>query len=284
MITNFHFVRTRLLPACVLGMIAAVSIAYNAGSQSTGVAESLGGTPTGADTSPLAGDNFINDGFDFVPLTPCRIFDTRITGAKIAANATKSINVWGADDVFVAQGGRSCGVSRAAVAVHIDLIAVDASAIGYLTVWPFLEPRPEASVLNYNVGVPIANGLTVKSCHFECAKQLNIFTNEATHVIVDIMGYYVPKIAIKVGSNGAPATGSQTGVPVRLGVGEYLVDFYRDVTDCSVVASLGESAFLSAGPGFIEVFNDTLADRVRVRTYNSAGALADKAFRLVGTC
>ena len=71
---------------------------------------------------------------------------------------------------------------------------------------------------------------------------------------------------------------------VKLGLGTYEVDFARDVTQCTSVATVGPSG---AGSALGEV---NVADRsgnpeaVFVDTNNSDGTGADKPFRLVIVC
>ncbi len=237
------------------------------------------------DTANLVGDGIINDGFDFVPLSPCRIVDTRNAGGKIPSDTSRSFRVWGSSADFTGQGGISCPVPSDAVAAHLNITSSDSEADGFLTVWPFASgSRPNASILNYSKGVNVANAATVQLCFFGCAKEINVFAYGTTHVIIDVLGYYRPKIAIKVTAQGIQTANSPTGSSARNGVGQYTVSFYRPVTDCAVVGTIGESANTTYGASSIEVFDTATDGQVRVFTYNAAGAAADRPFRLVGVC
>jgi hypothetical protein len=121
----------------------------------------------------------------FVPVTPCRVIDTR-SGSPIAAGATMNFVVAGA-----------CGVPFGpATAVAINFVAVTPAGPGNLRVTPFGTAMPVASVINYAAvpGLNIANGIDAKICDpsvSACAADITVQADvSATHLVADVFGYY----------------------------------------------------------------------------------------------
>jgi len=120
---------------------------------------------------------------DYRAVTPARLLDTRSTGATI-------------DDQFEAGGQRAAGSTLQlavagrggtpadAASVTLSIAAVSPSAVGYITVWPCAEPQPLASSINYVAGVTTANTVITGMAGGVC-----IFTNRATHLIADVVGF-----------------------------------------------------------------------------------------------
>ncbi len=156
---------------------------------------------------------YVNQPSVFVPLTGCRLVDTRsdtLTGAdKFPASSSRSFLVW--DDALdptdlSAQGGPAggCGVSECATAIHASIsVAAIPSSSGYARIWNAGDPEPSATVLNWTAGVQTTNTANIPIC--------SRATNEAgpgacvnnggditfrnyggdTHFVIDITGYYV---------------------------------------------------------------------------------------------
>jgi hypothetical protein len=136
----------------------------------------------------------------FVPVTPCRIIDTRLAGGPLAANETRSFEVTGTSN-FAAQGGAAsgCGIPIGAVdplapAVVINFIAVGPAGPGDLRAWEFNQPVPTASVINYsNVpGLNIANGVVVPTAGVATLdKDISVKADvSGTHLVADVTGYF----------------------------------------------------------------------------------------------
>ena len=136
----------------------------------------------------------------FVPVSPCRIIDTRFGGGAFAAGETRSFEVTGSTG-FGAQGGNAtgCGIPLGAAdplapAIVVNFVAVGPAGPGHLEAWEFGQPVPNASVINYaNVpGLNIANGVVVPIAGVSSLdKDLNIRANvSGTHVVADVTGYF----------------------------------------------------------------------------------------------
>src|SRR5205085_1979967 len=99
---------------------------------------------------------FGNPPLRFVPVTPCRIADTRgATGAfggpSLAAGVSRDFDVV----------GRACGIPANAMAYSLNLTAVPLGSLGFLSVWPAGQSQPWVSTLNSGDGRIRANAAIV---------------------------------------------------------------------------------------------------------------------------
>ena len=120
----------------------------------------------------------------FVPVTPCRIADTRnptgaFGGPAIAGGTSRS---------FVVPNS-PCGVPLNAAAYSVNATVVPHGLLGYLTVWPTGQPLPLASTLNSLDGRVKANAAIVPA---GTGAAISVFATHTTDVILDINGYFVP--------------------------------------------------------------------------------------------
>ncbi len=141
----------------------------------------------------------------FVPVTPCRIADTRgvppftgsYAGPQLAANAIRTFGVVGAPTCT--------GIPANAPAFSLNFTVIG-SAGGYqnafLTVWPAGDAQPTVSTLNFDGGQLKANAAIVPA---GTGGGVSVFVNAAAHLIIDINGYFI-------NSAGDLTTGSFFGV------------------------------------------------------------------------
>lgn len=137
----------------------------------------------------------------FVPLPPCRIIDTRLgSGGFLEAGETRDFQVAGVTE-FPPQGGNQggCGVppgsaEPAAPAVVINFVAVGPAGSGNLVAWPWGQPKPSSSVVNYAPvsGLNIANSVIVSIAGTNLVPaDLHLRAESAaTHVVADVTGYF----------------------------------------------------------------------------------------------
>lgn len=129
----------------------------------------------------------------FTPVVPCRIIDSRIEGGRLVAGTPRDYDVAGA---LGGQGGApNCAVPEgAASAVVLNFVAVGPVGNGNLRAWPFGQPVPIASVINYTTGVNIANGVVIGICDpgaGACAKDFTVRADSSdVNLVVDVMGYF----------------------------------------------------------------------------------------------
>jgi hypothetical protein len=119
----------------------------------------------------------------FVPVTPCRIADTRnATGAfggpELAAAAARTFNV--------PQSG--CGIPSTAVAYSLNVTVVPIASLGYLSIWPAGAAQPVVSTLNSDGRVKANATITPAGTN----GGVSVFASDATQFILDIDGYFVP--------------------------------------------------------------------------------------------
>ena len=141
---------------------------------------------------------------------PCRIYDTR-PGSGVQGQGTGPIGAGQTRDVDVSHGAApSCGIPfPQAKAVVMNFVAVNAAGAGNLRAWPYGMSVPNASVINYaNVtGLNIANGLVQPICASGCAHDLTLRADvSATHVVIDVLGYFAPPGSGPLWGRGRPGT------------------------------------------------------------------------------
>jgi len=130
-------------------------------------------------------------GLRFVPLTPCRIADTRpwngtgpFAGPSIAAQGSRSFPL----------PQSTCHVPSTARAYSLNITVVPmTNFLGFITVWPSDQPRPWVSMLNSTDGRVKASAAIVPGASNGGA--ISVFATDATDVILDINGYFVDSTA-----------------------------------------------------------------------------------------
>jgi glucose/arabinose dehydrogenase len=243
----------------------------------------------------------------FVPLTPTRVMDTRnglgFSGGRVGADSTISLSLAGSV------------VPSTAVAVAYNVTATDDQGPGFLTLWPAGTRKPDTSSVNFAGAEDVANAAVVA---VGPAGATNIYSSTATHVVIDVTGYWLPATTATDGRfvpliepRRVADTRSGSGVrPGKVAAGgsvdiEVQAPGIIAANNASAVA-ITVTAVNSDAAGFVTVWptgitrpvastlNPTLADDVRanlvmlplgtngkVSVYSSGGA--DILIDLVGT-
>ncbi len=123
----------------------------------------------------------------FVPVTPCRLLDTRpasIVGARstpVGSAETFTTAAWGVNG--------NCSIPTGATALSMNVVAINATSASYLTVFPAGRPLPLSSSLNWVAGAPpTPNAVTVP---LSADGRLSFYNNSGSvDLAVDIVGYY----------------------------------------------------------------------------------------------
>jgi hypothetical protein len=122
----------------------------------------------------------------FIPVTPCRVVDTRnpagpFGGPQIAAGASREFDI----------PQSSCNIPSSAVAYSLNVTVVPPAkgSLLYLTLWPSGQAQPVVSTLNSLDGRIKANAAITPA---GTNGGVSIFAHDATQVILDIDGYFVP--------------------------------------------------------------------------------------------
>jgi hypothetical protein len=124
----------------------------------------------------------------FVPVVPCRLFDTRPAPSTVGGRSTPILK----DEQFqvpVRGPQGNCNVSGGATAVVLNVTALDAKGDGFLTVWPAENALPTTSNLNFSNGqAPVANAVTVKIDSQGAIKFVS--SARSLNVIADVVGFF----------------------------------------------------------------------------------------------
>ena len=119
----------------------------------------------------------------FVPITPCRIADTRnangpFGGPILAAGSTRDFII----------PSSSCGIPSTAQAYALNVTVVPPAGLDYLTLWPSGATQPTVSTLNSDGRVKAAAAIVGAGP----SGGVSVFVTDNTHVVLDISGYFIP--------------------------------------------------------------------------------------------
>ena len=123
----------------------------------------------------------------YIPLAePRRLLDTRAGFATVDGVDAGGgvVELGGVREVQVA--GRA-GVPGSAASVVLNVTAVDATAPGFMTVWPCGVPRPLASNVNFAAGQTIPNSVIAKAGK---DGKVCLFASQQIDAVVDVAGYF----------------------------------------------------------------------------------------------
>jgi DNA-binding beta-propeller fold protein YncE len=154
------------------------SLAINATTNRIYVPNNLDGT-----VSVIAGDT----GLQFVPVTPCRVVDTRQANGPFGGPSLQG----GTYRSFPLPQG-SCNIPpvAAAFSLNVTLVPSQGGPVGYLTTWPAGEIlRPGVSTMNSLDGRIKANAAVVPA---GLGGAVNVYVSNTADVVLDIDGYFVP--------------------------------------------------------------------------------------------
>ena len=180
--------------------------------------------------------------YQFYPLTPCRIVDTRNNqdGGMLQAGVERDYAI-----------PPNCGVPNNATAYSFNVTVLpSAGGLDYLTVWPEGESRPTVSTLNDNTGTIVANAAIVPAGS-ENATAFYAHSNN-TNLLLDVDGYFA-----------APGTGGLSLYPLtpcrvldtrQVGNGQPFMGIWNPPNGVDVLTS--QCAPPSTAKGF--VFNATV--------------------------
>ena len=121
-------------------------------------------------------------GLRFVPVTPCRVADTRspvgpFGGPTMAAATSRPFAI-----------PRSpCGIPNTAQAYSLNVTVVPKGPLSYLTLWPTGQSQAGVSTLNSFGGDVVANAAIVPA---GADGAVSVYVTNPTDVILDINGYF----------------------------------------------------------------------------------------------
>ncbi len=121
----------------------------------------------------------VSPALTFVPVTPCRVVDTRTpSGAPyIAANTTRTVNM----------PASSCNIPSTAAAYSLNVTVVPHHGLSFLTVYPAGQSLPYVSTLNSDGRVKANAAIVPAGTNGGVA----FYATDDTELVLDIDGYFV---------------------------------------------------------------------------------------------
>lgn len=141
----------------------------------------------------------------FVPVTPARVLDTRVSQGGQGPLAAGQTQVF---PVAATQAGAQPVVPAGAVAIAYNLTVPGPAGAGHVRLMPGDAPGlTSASAINFRPGETIANAAVVK---IDSQRRVKAYAAAPADLIIDVVGYFVP-------ANAGSAAGKFTAVtPVRV--------------------------------------------------------------------
>ncbi|MGC2112799.1 MAG: choice-of-anchor D domain-containing protein [Candidatus Korobacteraceae bacterium] len=124
----------------------------------------------------------------FVPVSPCRIADTRTANGTFGGPSLQS----GATRSFPVPQQTACNIPSAAAAYSLNVTVVPHGTLGFLSAWPAGQPQPQVSTVNSWDGRIKANAAIVPA---GASGAVSVFASNTTDVVLDIDGYFEPATA-----------------------------------------------------------------------------------------
>jgi hypothetical protein len=237
----------------------------------------------------------------FVPITPCRIVDTRNTGSPVVAGTPVKFFFFGDTGVFTfstqggvagtavaacagtvltAGGGTLGSVAPAAAAATVTVVG--ATAAGNFVVWGGSAPIPNSSVLNWTAGQTLANTTVIPSGgrtggNKDFAVLYNGPSGQA-HLIVDVVGYYIENTATALQCSTQVASGAgsiTTGTAVTVAFPACTAGYTRTGGGCSTSVPVGANVYLQT---------DSSNSANCVYFNNSGSTVTGNTFRAEAVC
>ncbi|MGA2185188.1 MAG: hypothetical protein ABSH47_19390 [Bryobacteraceae bacterium] len=121
----------------------------------------------------------------FIPMTPCRIVDTRNPAGPFGGPAIAGGTARG----FTLPSSTACNIPTSAAAWSLNVTVVPPGQLNYVTVWPSGQPQPLVSTLNSLDGRIKANAAIIPA---GTGGAVSVYAYSDTDLILDIDGYFVP--------------------------------------------------------------------------------------------
>src|SRR5579863_292359 len=116
-------------------------------------------------------------GLGFVPVTPCRLVDTRQTGNPIMGGTSQNFDI-------PQLGG--CNIPTGQAAYSINVSVAPHGRLGYLTVWPAGLAQPLTSTLNSDGRIKAVAAIVQAGA----SNSISVYASNTTDLILDIDGYF----------------------------------------------------------------------------------------------
>jgi hypothetical protein len=123
----------------------------------------------------------------FVPITPCRLVDTRAGQGKSGPFGPPALAAGQARTIPVPAGG--CGVpAAAAYSAHFTVVTPAGKGVGWFVAWQDGVEWPGTVVLNASQGGIIGNTAVVRA---STNGAIQVLATDDTDLVIDLYGYYI---------------------------------------------------------------------------------------------
>jgi hypothetical protein len=122
----------------------------------------------------------------FVPMTPCRVVDTRNASGPLGGPAIAG----GSSRDFTLPSG-SCGIPSTALAYSLNAAMIPGGK-GWITIWPTGQTQPGTASVNSPDGRVKSSGAIVQAGTGGAISVYASPTTVSTNVALDVNGYFVP--------------------------------------------------------------------------------------------
>ena len=117
--------------------------------------------------------------FQFIPVSPCRVVDTRSQGGPIQGGTHRDFII----------SGPTCGVPDSAGVYALNVAIIPQGSLSYLTVWPTGQPQPATTLTNSPDGRVKQNAAIAAA---GTGGAVRVYASDTTNVVIDINGYFAP--------------------------------------------------------------------------------------------
>ena len=125
----------------------------------------------------------------FTPVDPLRVLDTR-DGTGVVGQHPGPLGAGQVTKLHITGVGGVPEIGAAAVVLNVTV--TQAPGAGFITVYPCGDSRPNASSVNFEHGVDVANQVTAKVC---TNGDVCFFANAQVQLIADLNGWYADDFA-----------------------------------------------------------------------------------------
>jgi hypothetical protein len=224
----------------------------------------------------------------YVPVTPCRVVDTRTSNGSFGAPAL----VGGQPRSFLlADSPCDLAADMTAVSMNVTAVPIDGGPVGYVTVWGTppdgATEAPPTSTLNAPTGAVTANA-SIVTINQGTYGSVSVYASNDTNLVLDVTGYFVPSASAPAGLSLTPlspcrvldtrlSSGAFQGkrtVPLTTGNNCNVPDALSYVTNATVVPA--------SGLGFLTLWPDGTPQPL-VSTLNAPDGLVASNMAIVGS-
>jgi uncharacterized repeat protein (TIGR03803 family) len=145
----------------------------------SGASNAVAFTVNSGSTSPTIGT-----ALGYVPVTPCRLVDTRTTpdgpfaGPSIATGTSRN---------FTIPQNTTCNIPSTAAAYSLNVAVIPSTSLGFLTLWPAGQTQPVAATVSSTDGRVRSNAAIVPA---GTGGAISAFASNTTDLVMDIDGYF----------------------------------------------------------------------------------------------